>query len=53
MTLFTSVACDVIISVALAAHVMQKIIHNSRHSTMPTPTIVVGFQNVFKILQNN
>ena len=26
-----------------AARVMQKIAHNSRHSTLPIPTIVVGF----------
>ena len=26
-----------------AFHVMQKIAHNSRHSTLPIPRIVVGF----------
>ena len=31
------------ISRARAARVMQKIAHNSRHSTLPITTIVVGF----------
>ena len=31
------------ISRAHAARVMEKVAHNSRHSTLPVPTIVVGF----------
>ena len=30
-----------------AARIMQTIAHNSRHSTLPISTIVVGFLNMF------
>ena len=35
------------ISRARAARVMQNIAHNSRHSTLLIPMIVVGFKNMF------